>query len=372
MIRFLLSFLIAIISCTGLNAKEKAPAVDENSLRLKAIESNLDAVSSRLQSVENSIELQNSIIQQEQTAIGNSLSASNRQLDVFAVVLAIVGIILGVYISKKEKSMQKLLASVVEKEKDIIRLKKDIEQTSEKISAINNQINNDIEGLYARLRREETLTYLNRLAEVPEDVYNLSGILLTRQLEKDDFGLLLKAYKKLMTESPEEAVMSRFITLSYKDSFLVLFFQNFCGEAINEPDLRKDLLNFLPKAMNCAFETDVKSSLTSLMDTLNSVDFKGQGEEYLVKYIIALKNSKHSDFTEPYEIIISKNNGIISLEKVWDNLVSRGVIIEPFGNLLCNAFKEDNQFVSKIQGRISSQKQEETPATGSGLASGQK
>ena len=47
----------------------------------------------------------------------------------------------------------------------------------------------------------------------------------------------------------------------------------------------------------------------------------------------------------------------INLQIVWNNLADENVIIEPFGNLLCEKYKENQGFVRKVQEQIASIKE---------------
>ena len=59
---------------------------------------------------------------------------------------------------------------------------------------LNNEIRDDIEKLYLRLRREETVTILKRLVMVSEDLNNLISLLLSKELESSDYTILKIAY----------------------------------------------------------------------------------------------------------------------------------------------------------------------------------
>lgn len=86
--------------------------------------------------------------------------------------------------------MDKMKKSVEQKEQDIIRLKEIVEST-------NRQIQDDIHGVYERLRLEETNTLIERLRQVPEDISNIINLLLSRDLPETSFSILREAYDKV-------------------------------------------------------------------------------------------------------------------------------------------------------------------------------
>lgn len=282
-------------------------------------------------------------------------------MGIVGLVLTVGGVALGWFISRKEKSVQKILIAIEEKQRETMSLREDVEQkkkdveilkvdidaTSSRIEKMQEEINNDIEGLYQRLRREETVTLLKRLVAVPQDISNISKMLLARQLEKEYFGLLHKAYNQLMIECPEDADQSILFRPSYKSSYLLLFFQHYCGESLRTSGLKEDVIAFFPTALSCAFKVDVVNSTLSIVETLNgTVD--DDIYEVLCKYLSALSGSKHGKYIEPYRIIATKCGDEIDLRKVWDKLVEQNVIIVPFGNQLCARYCDDVEFIRNV------------------------
>lgn len=316
-----------------------AKVIDSNGKRINTVEDQLDQVSKHIGHLEYAVDKQKDIIAQEQTAIGNSLGAASCLLAVFSLIIAIGGVILGWYISKKKKEVEKLLKTVEKKKTEVI-------DTGKKVSDLNKEINENVEGLYARLRQEETTTLLKRLVEVPEDISNLSSLLLSRPLLPNDFKILLEAYENLLKENPDE-----------KRGYILLFFQHFCGQSIKTDLLRKDIIDFFPSGLECAFKQDVINSLSSLIEVLNSTTIEGGNENVLAKYIKALNESRHKEYRKPYQIIVEQCGDTINLQIVWNNLADENVIIEPFGNLLCEKYKENQGFVRKVQEQIASIKE---------------
>ncbi len=359
---------------TQVQVKKLTEAVNKNEADIQEAESKLDKLSSRFNNLEYAVDKQKDIIAQEQATIENGLASSSRHLDMFALLIALGGIFLGWYISRKEKAMQKLLEDVTRKQEeitvlknevdtkknDVESLKQDVDETSAKMQKLNDDINNDIEGLYQRLRREETRELLNRLVKVPFDIDNLLEILISRILQLEDFDTLLTAYTSLKQEC-EDAPLYEVISqvgniqrreLSSKGKYLILFYQNFCGESMLNNSIREDVIEFLPYALECAFKSDIIISLTSLINVLNENNIQGRNEEILAQYIIALCQSDKSTYNEPYKIIVDTCDHSINLRNVWDQLVQFGVAIEAFGNLLCDRYKEDAEFITKVKKQI--------------------
>lgn len=338
--------------------------VNKNEAEIKEVESKIDKLSDRFDNLEYAVDKQKDIIAQEQSAIENSLGSASQTLSIFSYILGAIGVLitilgfgLGVYISKKQKKVESLLQIVEEKKNAVELLNTTIEETSRTMQQLNDDINKDVEGLYQRLRREETVTLLKRLVDVPEDISNIDSLLLSRTLDPEDFELLLKAYTKLMSENSEYAENLSFS--SYKRRYLLLFFQHFCGKSIQSSLLRNDIISYLSLAIQCAFKTDIKNSISSLIETLNNTTIEEGNEYILTKFIAAFNSSKHKNYIEPYQLIVDKCNDSINLQSVWGMLAEQSIIIEPFGNLLTAKYKADTEFIKAVKEQIEASKEVE-------------
>ena len=334
--------------------------VNKNEAKIKEVESKIDKLSDRFDNLEYAVEKQKDIIAQEQTAIDNSLSAANHNISIFSYIVAAIGIIIaigsfafGAYFSKK---IEQILERVDKKRDQIDKLKREITTIKDEAKALNDEIKDNVDSLFNRLRRNDTISILERLVDVPEDIGNLSDILLARKLHPSDFDLLLKAYTKLMSENKESAEEVSIFGISQKGQYLLLFFQNFCGKSIQSSLLKDDVISYFFTALQCAFKIDVKNSLSSLLETLNNFDINGENESILAKYLVALNKSKHKTYTEPYQLIVDNCNDTINLQSVWNKLVEQNVIIEPFGNLLSTKYSSDTEFVKTIKTQIEKSK----------------
>lgn len=295
------------------------------------------------------VEAQKEIISQEQSAIENSMGAVNILLTAFSILIALGGITLGWFINRKEKNVQSLLEQVEKKKKEVERLEEKTANTKKEIVELNDSINNDIEGLYAKLRREETTTLLKRLVYEPKDVVNLGALLVSRDLDTSDFKYLLAAYRKLEKDGDNgfkvEGGVQR---LSSKGQYLLLFFQHFCGQALCHELVSSDLSDFFPSAIACAFKNDVINSTTSLANCFNNNEVSINKVEITCKYLKALCESEHSNLQEAYSILVSKYHND-ELKKIWEHLNDYNVYIKQFNELICEKCQDDEGFVVRVK-----------------------
>ena len=133
----------------------------------------------------NSFDAKQKIAEETFTLTDRAFNGISNQLSAAMYVLAIIGVfgvILGVYINNKAKQVGEI--------------KKNVEETLGKIERINDGINNNKEEFYKEIKRNETLSFLDRLIEVPEDIINIFPILASRKLQKNDFSKFTQAYHK--------------------------------------------------------------------------------------------------------------------------------------------------------------------------------
>lgn len=355
--------MFAMLVCPNLHAQKLQVRVDSLSasinwsnikienlnVKMENIEGSIEGLTKQVENLSYLVEAQKEVISQEQSAIENSMGAVNTHLTVFSVLLAIGGIFLGVYINRKENNMQSLLKQVEQKKDEVEKLEEKTSKTKKEIEELNDSINNDIERLHAKLRREETITYLKRLVYEPNDIINLNTMLMSRDLETTDFKYLLVAYRKLKEEN--EPTDGGYIRMKY--AYIVIFFQHFCGQSVLHELVKDDIISFFVPAMDCAFLNDIKKSTQSLIGCLNKSDAEKDKADIIFKYISALNESKYKTHNELYEMIVSKCKDDFVIQSVWVKLVEANIFIPTVGELLCKRFGDDEGYVKAVQESMS-------------------
>ena len=331
--------------------------IENLNIDMEDIEESVDGLAKQVENLSYLVETQKEIISQEQSAIENSMGAVNIFLAVFALILTIGGIFLGWFINRKEKKVQALLMQVETKKEEVEKLEEKTSKTKDDIVELNNNINGDIEGLYERLKKEETVSLFRRLVEVPWDISNVGTLLLARKIDISNFKYLVLAYRNLKDSGTDGQTGG--IMYSYKDLYLVQFFQHFCGPAISHSLIKDDLIEFFPAGFSCAYQSDIEYSTNSLIMSLNRDKSIGNKPEILYTYIKALNESKHNTTSIPYEIIVSKYDNDDDLIQIWEQLISNSIIIKQFGELLCDRFSTNNAFVSSVKDSITKMETED-------------
>lgn len=247
-----------------------------------------------LQNINDNIDAVRRIVDVSNSTIANEISAVNTMLVAFTIVFGIVGVLLGIYISWLQRKVSKMSDNIEEKEQKIILLAKTVEDTD-------NKIQSDISGLYAKLRKEETLTLLRRLEEEPEDITNLADLLLARPLDDDGFPILKKAFEKLMAIHLEVG-KDVLVDSSLETRYVLLFFQHYLFQSILDDKLRSEVVKDLDSCMNCAFKHDIIKSTKDFCRALSNDDATFEKKQLLIDYLKALNQSKYKDLEELKDI----------------------------------------------------------------------
>jgi len=156
-------------------------------------------------------------------SISNQFSAASYSLTIFGILFGLLGFILGIYITYIERKVVRILEANQGLLAESNRIKIEVFD-------MNKLIQENVYGLYEKIRRADTLHMLERLREVPEDIANLSSALLSRELAHEDFQILKEAYFKVEDEEDEEVGLR----MTFKNSYKLLFFQHFLNIAIKD------------------------------------------------------------------------------------------------------------------------------------------
>lgn len=238
-----------------------------------------------LQNLNDNIDAVRRIVDVSNSTIANELSAVNIMLVAFTVVFALVGIFLGLYITWMKNIISKINDGIAEKEQKIISLANTVEETDKKIQS-------NIRGLYAQLRKEETMTLLYRLEEEPEDISNLVRLLLARPLDDDGFPILKRAFEKLMAIHSEVG-KDVFVDSSRETQYVLLFFQHYLFQSILDDKLRPEIVKDLNSCMDCAFKRDIIKSTKDFCRALSNENATFEKTPLLIDYLKALNQSKY-------------------------------------------------------------------------------
>lgn len=242
--------------------------IKENSEKILNLENDLNLVDERIKDIkENNQKLYDGVKDQNQI-LGHQISFTNYILAFFSLLITIGGILLGIYIQKQYKK--------IEKAKNIIKKTKDF-------------INGHNIELYKKLKREETISLLKRLEEVPEDICNICMLLLSRDLQDEDFYTLKNAFLKAKNILP--------IDEEYMYGYKALFLQNFTYYSFNDSEIKDEVINSIDKySINGMFERDLQKFFVDITRYIQEKSLEDIDVQNIIqKFLNSLYSSKYKD-----------------------------------------------------------------------------
>jgi hypothetical protein len=282
-------------------------------------------------------------------SISKQLEAASYNLSVFGILFGIGAICLGIYVTYVERKIVK----ISDENKELLNKNQLIKK---EVQDLNTLIQNDINGLYLKIKREETNHIIERLIIVPKDITNVLQTLFSRELKKEDFEKFKIAYNKL--ESKDN---------NYKEKFHFIFFQHFLYDSMKDELIRKDIKNFLEVGIRCSFENDIlKSSSDFILATIDlGIDnFK----EEITLFFKGLSESIYVDYDEIYKTTFEKLNSRENKFKLFNLIESNSKTRKSkikIGELLkksyeSNTFSESEKLViEELEQLILEQKKKE-------------
>ena len=388
-IRTLVILALLCINCVAGYAKPNK--VDSLYSRMANVEKSLDAERMAITMLQKEVELfEKSLrnidehVDRANEEVSNQIAVSSHTIQVWGWIIAILAILVSIagiwyarYINKMRKDITHLLsdaqkqlnqaeeasADIAEQQQRVSALQKEIatsqdvvEDKLQELKSLYLDIQKNSRQIYESMMREETISLLHRLEEVPEDVATLQGSLLVRTLADEDFDVLLQAYHNLITQNLKlynvsvvedlREVSSQFCFK--EETFMLLFAQHFMGKAIEDADLRPLLRNMFDSLFkDYFFINDAEKSTKDLKCGLSFLDAK-QKTEVLADYILAMADSQYSQFVEWYNILLSDITED-QLTDIWNIVSSKNSQATFFARTIKEVISKINPQSTKLE-----------------------
>ncbi len=321
--------------------------IDSLEFVCKEIQTKQDINSIQLNSIQTSLNSTQQIFSSTVSSVSTQIDASNKLLNTWGFILAVVALaisILGFFLGNYIRNRANMIKTLTEQGKE----------TEKSIKGIQNSIDSNISDLYKKLRREETSYILKRLQQVPEDIANFGALLLSRDLDTDDYSLLLKAYLHLL--SMEQDIRKRSIKTDdddmfaslygidsyfdrYKSNYIIIFFQHFLNFAIQENTLQREIVENFKNLCDASFQNDIIKSTHDLLHGIEDLEEQLK-QKIIIEYIIALSKSRHNDANLYNDIITT-----LQLEQfgdIWKEVAKADKYVVVFAQTLLHYMQDNN------------------------------
>ena len=267
-------------------------------LHSDSLHNKVDSLQAKLDALQGKTEFLSNVVETANDGVSNQLSAANNFLALVAVIMVIVGILLGIYIAKKKQQIDIMAATVEAKKKTVEELAEIVDKKKETVDiiaktteALDKKIHSDLSGLYKDLRKEETNALLERLILEPQDIDNLCTILCARDIDENGYEKLRTAY--LLKESTTGNVVN-----DCSEHYLVLFYQHYFFQALKDDEISPDFEYYYCAIFDRAYKRDMIKSTIDLCRALSEKTTKIDKEKALTTYLKALNCSQYSEMKE--------------------------------------------------------------------------
>lgn len=281
----------------------------------------VDSMQYQLTMLQTKTDLVTGIIETSNDSIANQLSSASTLLEIIAIVIAVVGGIVGFYINRKKRQVEKLAKTVDEK-------KKLVDEIAKTTKALDEQIHCNLNELYQKLRKEETNTLLDRLVLEPYDISNILSLLLARDLDDDGFAKIKESYLKLDESSMDTILEEQY---DYKSNYLLLLFQHYCCQSMQDDRIRPAMIERFDWEMRQAFKRDIIKSTIDFCKAISDNDSSFNKEETLLAYLKAINSSKFATLEDLKNILEQNITPKELLQNTIDKCKNEGVYLTLFG-----------------------------------------
>jgi len=267
----------------------------------------LNRVQDREELMEERVDHLVEVIETSHAGINNAISASQSFLTVVSIIMGLIAAILALYVGYLGRKVRLMKDAVTD-------MNREMSVKENEVKSLVDQVNNDIGGLFEKIRREDTKAMLQRLTEVPEDISNLIPSFLSRELLPEDYTVLKTAYLKLKEQGTivkerkayESEAMEVTVGNAPEDEYLLVFFQHFLGKAIEDDDLRDKMAGYFKEGLDQAFDTDVRKETQDLGVALSKKDATYDRQAVLSAYAKALSESERTKDHPEYKDLLKE------------------------------------------------------------------
>lgn len=319
------SIYLVVILIISLNVYPKGTSKDdEKSKEIKELKSQIEDLEKRVIYQNDQINSQAGMLDTAFDGVSAELSASSNYISVFGVIIGLLTIGIGLYVTKMEKSIRRMSEDSELLMQRNIQIKKDVED-------LGNQIVRDSKGLYEVIRNEESNHLMNRLISVPEDISNLFYTIASRDLEEHHFAQFKEAYTQVKHDS------------KYNEDYLTLLFQHFSGKSLLDPDIKSAFIKSLPNSFMNSFKSDVIKASTDFFLAVKNLDVSKWKKE-INEFVKGLDTTNYSNYDEIYFAIVSTINDREQQFRIYniiDNIPATLTFRKKYGTLLIEFHYEE-------------------------------
>ena len=221
-------------------------------------------------------DVQEKLTQTSFNGISAQLVAINTFLTIVAIIITFFGIGISIYITYQAKK----ITNISKETQDLLNK---TNAAKAEVDHLTEMVQSNLSGLYVGIKEEETRHIIKRLKRQPRDIVNFGTILGSRDLSDEYYPDLKACFLSFKESGFEEQ--------TYKNDYILLFFQDFAGLAFFDPQLSDVLkLNYY-LYLSHVFENDIINTTKDLVKACIGHDFRSRCVE-LIPYLAKVKEHK--------------------------------------------------------------------------------
>lgn len=249
--------------------------------------------------------------------VSAEISASSNYIGLFGIVITLISIGIGWYVTRIEKSIESMNKDSEQLTERNISIKQSVEALSEKIT-------NDSKGLYNIIRNEESNHLLDRLIFVPEDIDNLFFSIAARDLEPDHYSKLKEAYIQVIDDP------------NFNVNYSTLMLQHFSSFWPFDTDVKDNVIANFDKTFSHSYKNDILKSSKDFFAQMSKVDLDNYKEE-INAFINAFCKTTFCNDDSVYSVIdqaLESKNSKFKLYNLIDKIEQTLTFRKKIGSLI--------------------------------------
>jgi hypothetical protein len=285
--------------------------------------------------VKNKIDFQNQTLTLSTNSVSTSLTSLDNYLNLWGIIFAIFGVLIGAYIVWAQNKMSNILT----KANTVLSQQREIQK---EVNETQNLIEKDLSGLYKKLQDKEVKHMIQRLINNSEDLCNLFSPLTSKNIPEKYFEDL----KKVALKCYKNDYPNRFGEI---ENISTLLFQHFPDSSYYDDDLGESLRKKSLVILNNSFPNEVINSTGKIVSFAANRNIQSHSET-LKTYFEYLQKSDHNSnvniYSKAYQSCLNKKNKFTLFKVMLDSKVATN-FLKYYGDLLVSEFDKDENTESE-------------------------
>ena len=291
----------------------------------------IENTKTEIENLKHKLDFQQMLDEKTVESISNQLNAASYNLTLFGILITILGVILGVYVTIVENKVIKIR----EENKEMLA---ESQKIREEVRELKDIIKSDIHKLFVKIKREEIDYILNRLIKVPDEIQKVGYSLLSSELQPENFSKLRQAYLNSDTSNPND-------TYHWEK----LFIRHFITQTLNDERLRADFSVYITHIFSSALDNEIDRftyDFTTVLVDNGILKYK----EEVNHFFLGLTSSKYKRCNEITKLLfdnLKTRKNRFDTFNVIDSAEEKRKAKISFGNLLHNEYFSDHHSASE-------------------------